>query len=240
MVAYYPDGASSIEVAAAMIDGGSSYLEIQFPFSDPTADGPAIQTACTQALQQGFNVELGFRLVSSIRALSETPIFIMCYGNTLFYSGAGAFIERCAKEGIQGLIVPDLPFDYDEGMYRLSKKFGIDAVPVVAPTIVESRLKAILRNEPRFLYAALRKGITGEATEIGGDNINFLQRINTTAGKRNFNILAGFGISRREQVDLLAPYVHASIVGSAFVRPIMGHGDRSIYEAVRDKMGELI
>jgi len=240
MVAYYPDGASSMEVAAAMIDGGSSYLEIQFPFSDPTADGPAIQTACTQALQHGFNVGRGFQLVSSIRALSETPIFIMCYGNTLFHSGVGAFLERCAKEGVQGLIVPDLPFDYDEGMYTLSKKFGIDAVPVVAPTIVESRLKAILKDKPRFLYAALRKGITGEVTEIGDDNINFLQSINTIAGKMSLRILAGFGISHRKQVDLLAPHVHASIVGSAFVRAIMENGDGGVYEAVKVKMGELI
>jgi len=240
MVAHYPDGAASKEVAAAMIDGGSSYLEIQFPFSDPTADGPAIQTACTQALQHGFDVERGFQLVSSIRCISEIPIFIMCYGNTLFHGGVGAFIERCAKVGVQGLIVPDLPFDYDEGLYSLSKKYGIDAVPVVAPTITQGRLRAILRDKPRYLYAALRKGITGEITEIGNDNISFLQGIDKTAGNAKLRILAGFGISRKEQVDLLSPHVHASIVGSAFVRAIMEHGDGGVYGAVKEKMGELI
>lgn len=240
MVAYYPDGASSVKVAAAMIDGGSTYLEIQFPFSDPTADGPAIQTACTQALENGFKVRRGFELVSSIRAISDIPIFIMCYGNTLLYSGVEAFIDRCAQQGVQGLIVPDLPFDYDEGLFRLSEKHGMSAVPVVAPTIGPQRLESILRTEPRFLYAALRKGITGKITEIGDDNIGFLRRISTAAGKREIRILAGFGIAHREQIDLLAPHVHASIVGSAFVRTIIENGGKDVYAAVKHKMEELI
>ena len=164
----------------------------------------------------------------------------MCYGNTLFHYGVGAFIERCAQVGVHGLIVPDLPFDYDEGMYRLSKKFGIDAVPVVAPTITHGRLKAILSDKPHFLYAALRKGITGEATEIGEDNIGFLHRINSVANYGSLRILAGFGISRSEQITFLAPHVHASIVGSAIVRTIMEHGDGGVYEAVKAKMMELI
>ena len=78
MVAYYPDRDGSQEVAAALIDGGSAYLEIQFPFSDPTADGPVIQTACTWALEQGFSVENGFKLISRIRERSDIPIFLMC------------------------------------------------------------------------------------------------------------------------------------------------------------------
>ena len=240
MVAHYPDGPGSRDVAAAMIDGGSSYLEIQFPFSDPTADGPAIQTACTQALKQGFDVERGFGLVNSIRDKSDIPIFIMCYGNTLFHRGVVGFIKRCAQEGVQGLIVPDLPFDYDEDMYGLSNKFGIDAVPVVAPTITQERLQAILRGNPHFLYAALRKGITGEETEIGENNIGFLEKIKERSGQEEPRILAGFGISSKEQIDLLAPYVHASIVGSAFVRAIMEHKGKSAYEAVIKMMDKLI
>jgi tryptophan synthase alpha chain len=240
MVAYYPDGDRSMEVAAAMIDGGSTYLEIQFPFSDPTADGPAIQTACTQALQNGFKIRLGFELVSAIRTKSDIPIFIMCYGNTLFHHGIEAFIDCCAQLGVQGLIVPDLPFDYDEDLFHLSEKHGIDAVPVVAPTIVPQRLESILRTGPRFLYAALRKGITGKVTEIGDDNIGFIRRISTAAGKGEIRILAGFGISHREQIDLLAPHVHASIVGSAFVRTIMENEEGDVYAAVKLKMEELI
>ena len=239
MIASYPDGPASVDVATAMIDGGCSYLEIQFPFSDPTADGPVIQTACTHALEEGFSVEGGFQLVKTIRDRSDIPIFIMCYGNTLFYSGIESFVARCAGMNVQGLIVPDLPFDYDEGMFGMCKKHGLVAIPVVAPTITEARLRAILGEKPLYVYAALRKGITGEATQIGKDNIGFLEHIKRISKDVQPRILAGFGISRREQVELLAPHVHASIVGSAFVRIIMEQERHNVYSAVKDKMAEL-
>ncbi len=240
MVAYYPDRDGSLEVAAALIDGGSAYLEIQFPFSDPTADGPVIQTACTQALKKGFKVRHGFEIVDSIRMSSDIPIFIMCYGNTLFYNGVETFICRCVESGVQGLIVPDLPVDYDENLFGLAEKYGMSAVPVAAPTISGDRLESILRMKPKYLYAALRKGITGKLTEIGEENIGFLQRISAAAGNNAIKILAGFGISRREQIALLAPYVHASIVGSAFIRAIRGGMGKTIYKKIRKTMDELI
>jgi tryptophan synthase alpha chain len=240
LVAHYPDGPRSLDVASAMIDGGASYLEIQFPFSDPTADGPAIQGACTQALKQGFSIEGGFELVRQVRGMSEIPLFIMCYANTLFYSGVRAFVDRCAGAGVQGLIVPDLPFDYDEGLYGLCIEQGMDAMPVVAPTITPGRLKTILGTGPRFLYTALRKGITGEGTEIGADNIGFLEEIRKSSVKYSPRILAGFGIYCREQIDLLAPHVHATIVGSAFIREIIKQHDGDVYGAVRKKMTELV
>jgi tryptophan synthase alpha chain len=240
LVAHYPDGPRSLDVAAAMIDGGASYLEIQFPFSDPTADGPAIQGACIQALRQGFSVESGFELLKKVRDLSEIPLFIMCYGNTMFHRGVRAFVDRCAGEGVQGLIVPDLPVGYDEGLYDLCSQQGMDAIPVVAPTITPMRLKTILGIKPRYLYTALRKGITGESTRIGADNIGFLEEIHKSSVNHDLRILAGFGIHCREQIDLLAPHVHASIVGSAFIREIMDRKHGDVYRAVRDKVEELI
>ena len=94
-----------------LIDGGSTYLEVQFPFSDPTADGTVIQTACSRALEQGFKTEGGFELIARIREHSDTPVFLMCYANTIFFHGMEAFLDRCHSCDVRGIIVPDLPLD---------------------------------------------------------------------------------------------------------------------------------
>jgi tryptophan synthase alpha chain len=240
MVAYYPDRDGSLEVAAALIDGGSAYLEIQFPFSDPTADGPVIQTACTRALEQGFTVESGFELVSSIRKRSDIPIFLMCYANTVFFHNVESFLDRCARSGAQGIIVPDLPHDYDENLYSLAGQRELWAVPVVAPSAKDERLRSILHLKPFYLYAALRTGITGQETEIGEDNISFLRKILESSGDENIRILAGFGVSKSEQIASLAPHVHATIVGSALIRTIMEDKEKAIYKTIKKKIDELM
>jgi tryptophan synthase alpha chain len=240
MVAHYPNRESSFEVARALIDGGSTYLEVQFPFSDPTADGPIIQTACTQALAQGFRVQEGFELIRRIRDNFSTPVFLMCYANTLFFHGVDAFLDRCRDAGVGGIIVPDLPYDYDEDLFSKALKRNIRAVPVVPPSIRDGRLAAILTLKPLYLYAVLRKGITGEETDIGAENIGFLEKIRTLAGTDAVRILAGFGISRREQIAALSPYVHASIVGTALIREIMERKERSLYDVLFSKLEALL
>lgn len=240
MVAYYPDRDGSLEVSAALIDGGSAYLEIQFPFSDPTADGPVIQTACSRALEQGFTVESGFKLIGRIRERSDIPIFLMCYANTVFFHNVESFLDRCAGSGAQGIIVPDLPHDYDENLYSLAGQRGLCAVPVVAPSVKDKRLRSILGLKPVYLYAALRKGITGQETAIGEDNISFLRKILESSRDENIRILAGFGISKREQIESLAPHVHATIVGSALIRAIMERGTKDLYETVKGRIEDLL
>jgi tryptophan synthase alpha chain len=236
MVACYPDRESSKEYARALIDGGSCYLEIQFPFSDPTADGKYIQIACNRALQQGFTISQGFDLVSQIRIFTDTPIFIMCYGNTVFFHGVEKFLHRCKGAAVQGLIVPDLPPDYDEGLYKMGEKMGLSIVPVVAPT-VKGR---ILDLNPEYIYAALRTGITGQQTSIGEENLGFLERIRHFGGSGDIRILAGFGISSKDQIETLSPHVHASIVGSAFIREAMNNMGKTIYDVILAKMKRLL
>ncbi|MGQ9616404.1 MAG: tryptophan synthase subunit alpha [Spirochaetota bacterium] len=236
LVAYFPDRNGSIETALALMDGGASYLEVQFPFSDPTADGPAIQYACEMALKKGFTVEKGFELIREIRKISNIPIFVMGYANTVFYRSTSLFPYEAAESGAYGLIIPDLPFDSDEGLYSEGEKAGLEVVPVIAPSISESRLGLILECRSRFIYAALRVGITGTLTDIEISTIQFLKRINA----RGKLTLGGFGIYERKQVEKLAPHLHACVVGSAFIREIINRGNSSIYDAVKKKMGELI
>jgi tryptophan synthase alpha chain len=236
MVAFYPDRDTSYTVALALIKGGASYLEVQFPFSDPTADGVFIQKACDTAIEKGFTIEDGFQLIAKIRKHSDIPIFIMGYANTVFFHGIEPFLEKCRYNDVQGLIIPDLPADYDEGLYRIAKHLHLNAVPVIAPSTEDKRLQMILDNKPEYVYAALRKGITGAYTEIGETNIKFLRKIDTKGSK----ILAGFGIAQKEQVKALAPYVHAAVVGSAFIRAIMELKDESIHRVILQKMKSLL
>jgi len=236
MVAFYPDGESSIKVAGALIDGGCSYLEIQFPFSDPTADGTYIQKACSRALQEGFKVNLGFRLISKIRKLTDIPIFIMGYANTVCFHGVKKFLDECACSGAQGVIIPDLPFDYDEGIFSMGEKAGLNVIPVIAPSIQDERLRMILSRGPEYVYAVLRKGITGSYTTIGDENIRFLKKV----GAYRVKILSGFGISTKKQVNVLSAYVHASVVGTAFIKEIMQNSVKSPYKIIIEKMHALL
>jgi len=237
MVAFYPDRAASRAVARGLLDGGCAYLEIQFPFSDPIADGPDIQAACTAALAAGFTIQEGFRLVSEIRQGSAAPIFLMSYANLLFTHGMARFLTRCAECGIAGVIVPDLPPDYDEGLFDAAKGFGLFAVPVVSPSMRQERLQRIGALHPEYVYATLRTGTTGPRTSIDKAGISFLQRVQALNPDQPAKILGGFGISTAGQVGDVAPYAHAVVVGSALVREIAKGGDP--YAAVLGKMREL-
>jgi tryptophan synthase alpha chain len=240
LVAYYPDRKGSLDVARALIEGGSSYLEVQFPFSDPTADGRLIQTACSRALEQGFKTDGGFELIARIREHSDIPVFLMCYANTIFFHGIEDFLDRCLNHGVRGVIVPDLPLDYDENLFILAAERGIYAVPVVAPTVREERIRRIAASRPVYLYTALRKGITGVDTVIGEYNIGFLRRIRSFPGGKDVRILAGFGISRADQIAALSSHAHAVIVGSAFIRAINEGVFETPYDAVMHKIEELL
>ncbi|MFW6139707.1 MAG: tryptophan synthase subunit alpha [Spirochaetota bacterium] len=235
MVAFYPDGPSSISFARALVDGGAGYLEVQFPFSDPQADGTFIQRACTRALEKGFRVSEGFKLLSRIRSFCRVPIFLMAYANTLFVCHIEKFLMDCITAGIQGVIVPDLTPGCDEGIFATGKALGIQVVPVVAPTISRKRLHMIFSMNPEYMYASLRKGITGSYTNIGEQNINFLKKLSESGAK----ILAGFGISERKQVELLSPYIDAAVVGSAFIKEVIGREDQDPYTPVLKKIQHL-
>jgi len=233
MVAFYPDKEQSFLVAQALIDGGASYIELQFPFSDPTADGPVIQAACGRALEAGFSLQEGFELAERIGSYGNVPVFIMTYANPVIAMGMKAFINRAQEAGVKGLIIPDLVPGADEGLYAAGKAAGMPIVPVVVPSISGDRLNEITALNEKYLYVALRSGITGRETEISPEIITFLDACSGT-GMLSFG---GFGIRSPEQIAALQPHVHSPVVGSALVQVITQHSGEnadSIYTAVRD------
>ena len=238
LVAAFPDWDTSLRVGEAMIDGGAGLLEVQFAFSDPTADGPYIQRACADALATGFTVADGFRLVDRLGRRPDAPqIFVMVYANLAFRPGIGPFLTRCRDAGARGVIVPDLPPDYDEGLYAAGRDLGLEVVPVVPVTARVERLRTVVEtSRTRSLYTALRKGVTGGYTHISEDSVRFLQE----ARALGVSVMAGFGISERAQVDALAPLVDTVIVGSAFIRALLEAPDGADpYRTVRDLMAGL-
>ena len=238
LVAAFPDWDTSLRVGEAMIDGGAGLLEVQFPFSDPTADGPWIQRACADALAAGFAVDDGFRLVERLANRPAAPqVFVMVYANLAFRPGIEPFLARCRDAGARGVIVPDLPPDYDEGLYAAGHELGLEVVPVVPVTARAERLRTVVESSrTRSLYTALRKGVTGGYTHISEDSVRFLKE----AKALGISVLAGFGISERAQVEALAPLVDTVIVGSAFIRALLEAPDGADpYGTVRDLMAGL-
>ena len=238
LVAAFPDWDTSLRVGEAMIDGGAGLLEVQFPFSDPTADGPWIQRACADALAAGFAVDDGFRLVDRLANRARAPqVFVMVYANLAFRPGIEPFLARCRDAGARGVIVPDLPPDYDEGLYAAGHGLGLEVVPVVPVTARAERLRTVVEtSRTRSLYTALRKGVTGGYTHISEDSVRFLKE----AKALGVSVMAGFGISERAQVEALAPLVDTVIVGSAFIRALIEAPDGADpYRTVRDLMAGL-
>jgi tryptophan synthase alpha chain len=247
MIPYFPDYPSSVEVARGMIDGGTRYLEIQFPFSDPTADGPTIQGASAIALGNGFRIDEGWRFVAEIveyirhaaeGSERETPdVFVMSYASPVFARGVDAFVAAAADHGVTGLIVPDLPVDSDEGIYAAGRTRGVEIVPVISLGASPARIELVRSVGSRYIYAALRRGTTGAYTEIGPENIEFIRALASAGAK----VVAGFGISSPEQVSAVVEYADAAVIGSAYVRAVESakREDRSIYETVRSLTAEF-
>ncbi len=216
-IAGYPTVVESLKVGKALIAGGASYLEMQIPYSDPTADGPVIAAACDKALEAGFRVDRAFEMCRELTAgEGSVPLFLMSYGGIVFNAGVEEFAARAKEAGASGLIIPDLAPGSDEGLAAACRKEGLFCVPVLIPGVTDERVEEIIADDPEWVYLALRRGITGTLTEMGEENLATLDKLKGRGGK----IMAGFGIQNRSQVQAVAPHCDAVIVGSQVIRTV--------------------
>ena len=241
LVAGFPDAETSVALADALVRGGTSILEVQLAFSDPSADGPAIQTASTVALEKGFSTRKGLEIVKRIRDRHpETPIYVMTYGSLAFTPGVENFVVACKEAGASACIVPDLPFDGDEGLTEACRKHGLENIPVAAPSMRRERLDALASRGFEHVYAALRAGTTGSETTIDRATLDFIDAV----GAHGSKVLGGFGIRNGEQSRVLCRHVHAVVAGSVFVnllleRPDTPEGRAEALAAIEAKAREL-
>ncbi|MBO6177159.1 MAG: tryptophan synthase subunit alpha [Treponema sp.] len=238
LVAGYPTDELAFTAAKALVDGGAAILEIQLPFSDPSADGPAIQGACNEVLKRGYRTKDGLAFIKRIHeAFPQVSIYLMSYGSLVYTPGIKNFCSKAAGSGVNGMIIPDLPFDYDEGLTAACKENGMVNIPVAAPSMSPQRLEKLAGAGFPYVYAALRTGITGTDTRISEETISFIEKLR----KGGSRIYGGFGISSGKQSAALSGHVEAVVAGSVFVRLITENAssEEVLYQAVKNKALEL-
>lgn len=238
LVAGYPTDELALTAARALVDGGADILEIQLPFSDPSADGPAIQGACTKVLERKYRTADGLAFIARLhKEFPEVKIYLMSYGSLIYTPGIENFCKKAAECGVNGMIIPDLPFDFDEGLTAACKTNGMENIPVAAPSMSPERLEKMAKAGFPYIYAALRTGITGTQTCVDQATLDFIKKV-SAGGSR---VYGGFGISSGEQSALLGDKVEAVVAGSVFVRLITEHQKdaEALYKAVRAKAAEI-
>ncbi|MCQ1535776.1 tryptophan synthase subunit alpha [Methanosarcina sp. KYL-1] len=209
-----PSPKTTPELVQALARGGADVIELGLPFSDPVADGPTIQAAGQRALAAGLDIEGYFELAEALD--TEVPLVCMTYYNPVFRYGPERFVERAAKAGISGLIVPDLPVEEAAELHEHCKKHGLDLIFLVAPTTPDARVRKILEKGSGFVYLVARLGVTGARADVSNSTTELLSRVETDLPKA-----VGFGISTGEQAaEVRKAGADAVIVGSAFVKII--------------------
>jgi tryptophan synthase alpha chain len=212
----YPDLAASLRVGEAFADAGANLVELGVPFSDPLADGPAIQAAGQQALEQGATYELVLERVAAPLS-KRLPVVLMCYANQIFHHGVDAVSSRLAELGVAGLIVPDLPIDEAAELRDACDRSGVALVPLVAPTTPPDRIEATAEAARGFVYVVSVTGVTGEREELPADLREVVARVRQSAG---VPVAVGFGIATAEQARQVAEIADGVIIGSRLVRAL--------------------
>lgn len=215
-----PDLETTAAVVRAAVENGADLIELGIPFSDPTAEGPVIQEANVRALNGGVTTDKIFGLVRELRKDVTVPMVFMTYANVVFSYGPERFISTCREIGIDGLILPDVPYEEKEEFLPLCRKYGVDLVSLIAPTS-ENRIAMIAKEAEGFLYIVSSLGVTGTRSEIKTDLASIVDVV-----RQNTEIpcAIGFGISTPEQAEKMAGIADGAIVGSAIVRLIAQYG----------------
>ncbi|MFP3041510.1 tryptophan synthase subunit alpha [Treponema primitia] len=227
-----PSIEKSEEFILEMIRAGADLVEIGIPFSDPIAEGPVIQEANIRALSAGATVEKLFGLVKSLRAKTEVPLVFLTYLNPVFHYGYDAFFKRSRDVGLDGIIIPDLPFEEQAEVREAAVKYGIDIISLIAPTS-RSRIQEIAKAATGFIYLVSSMGVTGVRSEIRTDLGSIVAAVRDVT---KVPAAVGFGIHTPAQASQIGKIADGVIVGSAIVKIIAEHGGdagKYLYEYVK-------
>ncbi len=216
----YPDLETTAAVVHAAAANGADLIELGIPFSDPTAEGPVIQNANFEALRGGVTTDKIFDLVKELRRDVRIPMVFMTYANVVFSYGAEQFISACREAEIDGLILPDLPFEEKDEFLPLCHKYGVALISLIAPTSAD-RIAMIAKKAEGFLYVVSSLGVTGIRKEIKTDLASIIDVIRHNT---DLPCAIGFGISKPEQAKKMADLSDGVIVGSAIVKLLEEHG----------------
>jgi tryptophan synthase alpha chain len=217
---YFCAGAPTLDGTADVIRSlareGVDMIEIGIPFSDPMADGPVIQDAATKALRNGMTLEKLFSQLEGIRRDVDIPLILMGYLNPVFRYGFEAFCKRCVEVGVDGMIIPDLPFkDYMESYKAVAERYGLRFIMLITPETSEERVRLIDAHTSGFIYMVASAATTGAQKDFDAQKQAYFRRIE----QMNLRIprMVGFGISNKQTFDAACEHASGGIIGSRFV-----------------------
>jgi tryptophan synthase alpha chain len=211
----YPSVETTLEMVPLLASAGCDLIELGIPFSDPLADGTTIQRASYQALQQGVTPKLCLKIAKRLKTKMDTPLVFMTYFNPVFSYGLDAFCRDCARAGISGLIVPDLPPEEGTELETLSMKHGVDLIYLLAPTSTDERIEMVTARSRGFIYLVSMTGVTGSRDKLPEELESFVLRVRRRTDKP---LCVGFGISNANQAQRVAKVADGIIVGSRLIQ----------------------
>jgi len=212
------------EFILAMASAGADLVEIGIPFSDPVAEGEVIQRANARALSAGATLDKIFAMVERLRDRTQIPIVFLTYLNPVHFYGYDAFMKRCMEAGVDGLIVPDLPYEEREELMPYSRKYGVALVPLVAPTSEDRTASIASGAEGGYIYCVSSMGVTGVREAITTD---LSEMVGNVRRATKLPVAVGFGISSPQQAATIGAVADGIIVGSAIVKIIERYGDEA-------------
>lgn len=219
-----PDIETTERLIAEMEKDGVDLIELGIPFSDPTAEGPVIQGANIRALSRGITTDKIFDMVKRVRKTVKIPLVFMTYANVVFSYGTERFVKNAAEAGVNGLILPDVPYEEKDEFAVPCENGGLDFISLIAPTS-ENRIAAIAKDAKGFVYCVSSLGVTGVRTAITSDIGGMVSIVRSVS---DIPVAVGFGISTPEQAADMAAKSDGIIIGSAIVKIIAQYGADSV------------
>ena len=213
----YPAKQDTLKMVIAAEKAGAAMVELGMPFSDPLADGPAIQESSQKAIENGVTINWILETVSDIRIKSEIPIALMGYINPILKFGLTKFMERCSESGVDGLIIPDLPLEEAGKYVELARQNEICPILLVAPNTPDKRINEISIMAENLVYCVAILGITGTSTAAGEELVSYLNKVDENSV---CSYVVGFGIKDRSDVIQINKMAHGAVVGSAIINEL--------------------
>ncbi|MBE6110564.1 MAG: tryptophan synthase subunit alpha [Erysipelotrichaceae bacterium] len=219
-----PDLETTKKLVIAMAENGADLIELGIPFSDPTAEGPVIQEADNRALSNGATTAKVMAMAKELRKTVKVPMVFMTYANVVFAYGAEKFLSEAKAAEMDGLILPDVPFEEKEEFAALCQAYDMDLISMIAPTS-KQRIRMIAKEAKGFIYVVSSMGVTGVRSQITTDIASLIEEVRSVT---DIPCAVGFGISTPETAAKMAKLSDGAIVGSAIVRQIAQYGKDSI------------
>ncbi len=221
----YPSFETNRQVIAQMVENGVDCIEMQIPFSEPMADGPIILKANQESLALGTSVADCIAFGSEMSNQYDIPFLFMTYYNIVFKYGEERFLKDCQEAGIKGFIIPDLPPEMGEELFRFAAQYQVAPILIFAPTSTDARMAALNKSASGFIYCAARRGVTGKKSEFDDDFDSYLARCRAAT---SLPLAVGFGIRNKDDVAAITGKADIAVIGSETIRLVDEKGAEAV------------